>query len=136
MRREVRDQFALRMSAGRGLSGVVLRQINFHRRAAGGMPDQRTLARAGAEHRLVVAVFLRRLLFARRGRQPPHERAAGDLDDEIFAGRTVHAPAPAALAVLREQLWLVILRDEFVEVVVRFEDDIAAASAVAAARAA
>ena len=45
----------------------------------------------------------------------------------------VHAFAQAELAVLRDEARLVVLGDEVVQVVVGFEDDVAAAPAVAAA---
>ena len=46
----------------------------------------------------------------RRGvREPPDQRAAGNLDDEIFAGVAVHALAHAVFAVLRDEARDVIL---------------------------
>ena len=48
----------------------------------------------------------------------------------------VHPLAEACLTILCDQTRLVILPNEIVQVVVCFEDDIAAASAVAAARSA
>jgi hypothetical protein len=45
----------------------------------------------------------------------------------------IHALAQPALAVLGEKARLIILRDEVVEIVVGFENDIASAAAIAAA---
>jgi len=45
----------------------------------------------------------------------------------------VHAFAQASLAILGNQARLVVLRDEIVQVMVRFHDDITAASAITAA---
>src|SRR5882724_7462546 len=68
--------------------------------------------------------------------EAPDERAAGDLDDEVVAGMTVHALAHAAVTGFGDEARDVILLDEIVEVVVGLEDDAAAASAVATAGAA
>ena len=67
-------------------------------------------------------------------RQLPHQRSAGNLDHQIFSGGAVHAFAQAHYAVLRQQAGLIILGDEVVEVVIGFQDHLAAAAAVAAAR--
>ena len=57
----------------------------------------------------------------------------GTLIDQVLAGMAVHAIAHAESAILRDEARLVILGDEVVQVVVGFEDDVAAAPAVAAA---
>jgi hypothetical protein len=45
---------------------------------------------------------------------------------------TIHAFAQAGLAILRDDAWVVVLRDEIVQIVVRLKEHIAAAPAVAA----
>jgi hypothetical protein len=58
------------------------------------------------------------------------------VDDEVFAGVSVHAFAKALLAAFGNEAGLVVLGDEVVEVAVGLEDDAAAEAAVAAAGAA
>src|SRR5579884_446986 len=65
--------------------------------------------------------------------QFPNQRPAGDLDQQIFSRMPVHPFAHARLACLGDEPRRVILRDEIVQVVVGLQNDIAAASAVAAA---
>ena len=109
-------------------------KIDLHGAAAGRNAKQGPLADAGAQrgaggHRLIFPRFLRG---AFRGASP-YERAAGNFDDEVLAGMAVHAIAHAESAVLRDEARLIILGDEIVQVVVGFEDHVAAAPAVAAA---
>ena len=75
---------------------------------------------------------LRLRVFGRR--QFPHHRAARHFHDEVLAGVAIHALAHAELSVLGDQPGLIILGDQVVQVVVGFQDDIAAATAVAPAR--
>jgi hypothetical protein len=67
---------------------------------------------------------------------PPDESAAGDFNEEVRAGVTVHTLAETWFTALSEQTRLEVLGDEVVEIVIGLEDDIAAAPAIAAARAA
>jgi hypothetical protein len=131
----------LRIAGGKFPRGGFLAQINFLRLHAARTANQRPFARAGFENRLFIFTLVLVLVSGhfcfdgRRGvREPPHERAAGNLDDDIFSGVTIHALAQAVLAVLGDEARLIILRDEIVQVVVGLEDDAAAAPAVAAAR--
>ena len=112
-------------------------KIDFKGAAAGRNAKQGPLSDAGAERggaglRLIFSRFLRG---AFRGASP-YERAAGHFDDDVLAGVTVHAIAHAESAVLSDEARLVILRDEIIQVVIGFEDNVAAAPAVAAARSA
>src|SRR6266404_4946834 len=68
--------------------------------------------------------------------QSPHQRAARDPHQQILAGVAVHAFALAVLAIFRQQPWLIILRDEIVQVVIGLQDHVAAAAAITASRAA
>ncbi len=143
--REVGDEFAFGGNDGKFFRvRVLLRQINFQRANAGRAAQQRTFARARAEHGIfifllgfifivVIGIFFHR--FCRR-RISPHERAAGNFDDQVFSRVAVHALAHARVAARRDEARDVILPDEIVEVVVGLQDHAAAASAVAAARAA
>jgi len=141
VRGEVGDQFALLQIAGGSFHRVFLAQINFLRLHAACAADEWTLARTGFENWLFVFVLI--LISGlccfdgRRGvREPPNERAAGNLDDEIFSSVTVHALAQAMPAARCNEARHIILLDEIVQVVVGLEDDAAAAPPVAAARAA
>ena len=62
----------------------------------------------------------------------PDERAARHLYEKIFAGVTVHSLAEPELAILRNESRLIVLRDQIVQVMVRFENDFASATAVTA----
>src|SRR5207244_5160678 len=62
----------------------------------------------------------------------PHQCAARNLDEEVLAGMAVHAFAQTGLAVLGDEPRLVILRDEIVQVMIRFQDHVTATSAIAA----
>ena len=68
--------------------------------------------------------------------QPPNQRSAGDLDNEILARMTVHPLAQPRLPVGGDQPRIKKLRHQVVQVVIRLQDDIAAATAVPAAGAA
>ncbi len=106
--------------------------------------QQRTFAHAAADYRfcsigliLFVIVLLHFGFDGRRGvLELPDQRAAGNLDDQIFSGQSVHALAHAVMTVFREQPWDVILLEEVVQVVVGLQNHAAAAAAVAAARSA
>jgi len=63
----------------------------------------------------------------------PDEGAARDFDEEISAGPTIHAFAETGFTALGEEARLEMLGDEVVEIVIGLQDDIAAATAVAAA---
>ena len=131
---------------GGGFKFFVL-EIVFRRLLAAGDAHDRALGRAGANEaglvgRLViffvlafaVVILVGQFFFRRLGiAQLPHERATGNLDDEILARQAIHALAHAVMAVLGEESGLVKLLDEVVEVVARFENHVAPATAVAPA---
>ena len=132
---EVCNQFAFGGAVGLGQSArPLLGQIKLHRPGSAGVANDPAPAHAGLED---AGFFsgLRKGGFARADvrRQLPHERPAGDLDDQVFSRGTIHAFAQAHGAVLCNQARLIILRDEIVKVVVGFQDHLAAAAAVAAA---
>src|SRR5712691_8007674 len=62
--------------------------------------------------------------------QLPDHRATGNFNQQILAGVSIHAIAHAKLAVLGEQAGLIILGYEIIQIVVGFQNDAAAASAV------
>ena len=65
--------------------------------------------------------------------QAPDQGTARDLDEKILSRVAIHAFAETGVAVLGDEARLIILGDQVVQVVIRLEDDIAAAPAVAAA---
>src|SRR5205085_11681676 len=62
----------------------------------------------------------------------PDESAAGNLHHQVLSGRAVHPFTQTSFAVGRDEAWLKILGDEIIQVVVSFQDNVAAAAAVAA----
>jgi hypothetical protein len=73
-------------------------------------------------------------LFGGSGIHAPDQSATGHFNHQILASGAIHAFAHAALAVGCDQSGLIKLSDEIIEVVVRLENHVAAATAVPAAR--
>src|SRR4051794_35921709 len=63
----------------------------------------------------------------------PDQCAARNFNQEIFASVPIHALPQSALSVLCNQPWLVVLGDQIVQIVVRFQYDIAPATTVSPA---
>ena len=102
--RKVGDQLALGLRAGSSRRRIVFsreRSTSIARPLAAVRNNGRWLELARKPARVVIG-----LGFARLPRRPafrgqsPHQRAAGNLDDEVLAGVAVHAFAQAELAVL------------------------------------
>src|SRR5436190_23988696 len=98
------------------------------------MSDARAHAGADGKNRRVIIIIIGRLCFvAGRTGELPDERAARNFDQQVLARVAVHAFAHAWLALFGDQPWLIILRDQIVDVAIPLENDVPAAPAIAAA---
>jgi hypothetical protein len=145
--RQVNNQVTAFGSRG-CLFRVFAREVNLHGATAGGSAEFGPAAGTGLDGGFLILISFYRpaaagdsrgplvIRFALPGFQLPHKSSAGNFDDQIFAGTAIHAVAHAELAVLRQEARLIILSDKIVEIMIGFQNDAAAASAVAATGAA
>jgi hypothetical protein len=115
-----------KVGRGRGWRRNFLRTTGVAERGTprGGKPFGSQLRRGG----ILIRVHIRGGGFGKA----PNEGPTRDFDEEIGAGPAIHAFAEAGFTSLGEQARLEMLGDEVIEIVIGLEDDIAAATAVAA----
>src|SRR5262252_8725926 len=97
------------------------------------MTDQRSPRGAGLESWSLLS-FRRRHIrrVARAGRQFPDDCSAGNFDDDILSRGAIHAFAETLVTVFGKEFRLIILPDQIVEIMIGFENHVAAAATVAA----